>query len=202
MGRLKNVCVPDPVRGRNAFLYLYTEDFLMNAFLILDDGSVFPGIRFGAPNEAICEMVFGTGMTGYLEMLTDASFFGQGIVMSSPVIGNYGVFTEQSESGHPWPTAMIVRDLTHVVHDERDAEDLDDYLRRHGIAGIREVDTRTLTLTLREKGTMNGMITAGPDYDLQACLAKIHAFTNINPVARVSRKHISHYPAGATGRIV
>jgi len=172
----------------------------MNAYLILDDGSVFPGIRFGAPQEAVCEMVFGTGMTGYLEMLTDASFAGQGIVMSSPVVGNYGVFTEQGESGRAWPAAMIVRDLTHVIHDERDAEDLDEYLRRQGIAGIREIDTRTLTLTLREKGTMNGMITAGPDYDLETCLQKIHAFRNVNPVARVSRKHISRYPAGAQGR--
>jgi len=172
----------------------------MNAYLILEDGSIFPGVRFGAPQEAVCEMVFGTGMTGYLEMLTDASFAGQGIVMSSPVIGNYGVFTEQGESGRAWPTAMIVRDLTQVVHDERDAEDLDDYLRRQGIAGIKEIDTRTLTLTLREKGTMNGMITVGPEYDLAACLEKIHAFRNINPVAQVSRKHVSHYPAGANGR--
>ncbi len=172
----------------------------MNAYLILDDGSVFPGIRFGAPPEVVCEMVFGTGMTGYLEMLTDASFAGQGIVMSSPIIGNYGVFTEQSESGRPWADAFIVRDLTHVVQDERDAEDLDDYLRRHGIAAIRDIDTRTLTLTLREKGTMSGMITAGPDYDLAACLEKIHAYRNVNPVARVSRRHVSFYPAGANGR--
>ena len=172
----------------------------MNAYLILDDGSVFPGIRFGAPHESVCEMVFSTGMTGYLEMLTDASFCGQGIVMSSPVIGNYGVFTEQGESARAWPAAMIVRDLTRVAQDARDAEDLDDYLKRQGVAGIRDIDTRSLTLKLREKGTMNGMITAGPDYDLASCLEKIHAFRITNPVATVSRKQAIRYPAGANGR--
>ena len=85
-------------------------------------------------------------------MLTDASFAGQGIVMSSPIVGNYGVFTEQGESGRPWADAFIVRDLTHVVHDERDAEDLDDYLRRHGIAGIREIDTRNAHPDTARKG--------------------------------------------------
>jgi carbamoyl-phosphate synthase small subunit len=173
----------------------------MKAFLILEDGSIFPGEHFGAPREVICEMVFNTGLTGYLELLTDASYSGQGIVMSSPIIGNYGVFTEQSESNRPWADALIVRDLTHIVHDERDAEDLDEYLQRHDIPAISGIDTRTLTLTLREKGTMNGMITVGPDYDLEACLPRIHAYRNDSPVARVSRRDVKVYPAGANGRV-
>lgn len=173
----------------------------MKAYLILEDGSIFPGERFGSPRAVICEMVFNTGLTGYLELLTDASYSGQGIVMSSPIIGNYGVFTEQSESGRPWADAFIVRDLTAIVHDERDAEDLHQYLVRHDIPAISGIDTRTLTLTLREKGTMNGMITTGPAYDLADCLTRIHAHTNPCPVSRVSRRDIKVYPAGANGRV-
>ncbi len=172
----------------------------MKAYLILEDGSVFPGEHFGASREVICEMVFNTGLTGYLELLTDASYAGQGIVMASPIIGNYGVFTEQSESARPWAEAMIVRDLTKVIHDERDAEDLNDYLTRYGIPAIRGIDTRTLTLRLREHGTMNGMITVGPDYDLAEVLPRIKAYVNASPVARVSRKQIKVYPSGAQGR--
>lgn len=172
----------------------------MRAFLILADGSVFPGEHFGARCEVICEMVFNTGLTGYLELLTDASYAGQGIVMSSPIIGNYGVFTEQSESNRPWAEAMIVRDLTKVLNDERDAEDLDQYLTRYGIPAISGIDTRALTLRLREHGTMNGMITAGPDYDLDECLPRIRAYVNASPVARVSRRQPKVYPAGSAGR--
>ena len=173
----------------------------MKAFLILEDGSVFAGERFGAPREAICEMVFNTGLTGYLELLTDASYAGQGIVMSSPVIGNYGVFVEHGEADRPWADALIVRDLTHLVNDPRSALDLDAYLTDHDIPGLKGVDTRQLTLSLREKGTMNGMITAGPDYDLEECLSRIRAWQNIHPVARVSRKTTVVYPAGAIGRV-
>lgn len=172
----------------------------MKAFLILGDGSIFPGEHFGSPREVICEMVFNTGLTGYLELLTDASYAGQGIVMSSPIIGNYGVFTEQSESARPWADALIVRDLTQVICDERDAEDLDDYLTRYDIPAISGIDTRALTLRLREHGTMNGMITVGSDYDLDECLPRINAYVNASPVARVSRQQSKVYPAGSAGR--
>lgn len=174
---------------------------MAKAFLLLEDGSVFPGERFGAPGDVVCEMVFNTGLTGYLELLTDASYAGQGIVMSSPIIGNYGVFSEHGEAARPWAEAMIVRDLTHVVNDDRDAEDLNDYLTRFGIPAIRAVDTRAVTLRLREKGTMNGMITAGPEYDPADCMRRIKSFVNDSPVARVSRKQPEIFPAGAAGRI-
>ena len=174
---------------------------MTKAYLLLEDGSAFAGERFGAPGEVVCEMVFNTGLTGYLELLTDASYAGQGIVMSSPIIGNYGVFSEHGEAARPWAEAMIVRDLTHIVNDDRDAEDLDAYLSRFGIPGIRGIDTRAVTLRLREKGTMNGMITAGPEYDEAECLSRIKAYVNVSPVARVSRKQIEVYPAGSTGRI-
>lgn len=158
----------------------------MKAALILEDGSVFSGERFGAEEEVVCEMVFNTGLTGYLELLTDASYAGQGIVMTSPHIGNYGVFRTHSESVRAWASALIVRNLTAIINDERSAEDLDDYLKSENIPGISEVDTRTLTLKLREKGTMNGMITRDLDYDLAECLKRINEFKADRLVARVS----------------
>ena len=173
----------------------------MKAYLILEDGSIFEGVRFGSPRETVCEMVFNTGLTGYLELLTDASYAGQGIVMSSPVIGNYGVFVEQGEADRPWAEALIVRDLTHLINDPRSAQDLDEYLQEHDVPGLKGVDTRQLTLCLREKGTMNGMITAGEEYNLEECLARIRAWRNNHPVDRVSRKQTTVFPAGAIGRV-
>lgn len=173
----------------------------MNAYLILEDGTVFAGEAFGAERETICEIVFNTGLTGYLELLTDASYAGQAIVMSSPVIGNYGVFVEHGEADRPWAEALIVRDLTHLVHDPRSAEDLDEYLTRNDIPGIKGIDTRQLTLRLREHGTMNGMITTAEDYDIDKCLASIKSWRNHRPVERVSRKTKAVFPAGAIGRV-
>ncbi|MDW7658771.1 MAG: carbamoyl phosphate synthase small subunit [Bacillota bacterium] len=173
----------------------------MQAYLILEDGSIMNGRSFGAERDVICEIVFNTGLTGYLELLTDASYAGQGIVMSAPIIGNYGVFSEHGESAKPWAEAIIVRDLTRMIADERDAEDLDQYLVRNGIAGICEMDTRALTLRLRESGTMNGLITTQLPADLDACLQKIRLVRNTGPVARVSRTVRETFPAGAIGRI-
>jgi len=172
----------------------------MHAYLILEDKTVLRGEPFGARKDVICEIVFNTGLTGYLELLTDASYAGQGIVMSAPVIGNYGVFSEQGESARPWAEALIVRDLTGLIADERDAEDLDAYLIRHGIAGISAVDTRALTLRLRDFGTMNGLITTRLPDDLDACVSRIRSVRNLNPVARVSRTGSELFPAGAMGR--
>ncbi|MDN5314772.1 MAG: carbamoyl-phosphate synthase small subunit [Clostridiales bacterium] len=173
----------------------------MRAFLILEDGTVFSGEHFGANRDAVCEIVFNTGLTGYLELLTDASYAGQAIVMSSPVIGNYGVFVEHGEADRPWAEALIVRDLTHLVHDPRSAEDLDDYLTRHDIPGLKGVDTRQLTLRLREHGTMNGKITTNENFDKEEVIAEIRAWRNDHPVVRVSRKTAAVYPAGAIGRV-
>src|SRR5665647_523923 len=105
----------------------YWEDFMQKACLILSDGNVFEGIRFGAKRNAVCEVVFNTGLTGYVELLTDASYAGQAITMASPIVGNYGVFEDTSESTRPWVEAFILRDLTTVDDDHRQAEDLEEY---------------------------------------------------------------------------
>ncbi len=174
---------------------------MKNACLVLDDGSIFPGIRFGADRETVCEVVFSTGLTGYVELLTDASFCGQAVTMAHPVVGNYGVFEDVSESDRLWVGALIVRDLTQVENDERGAEDLDAYLKRNDVPGLRGIDTRALTLKLREEGTRIGCITDGTPETLNIpeIFEKIRAYCASNLVEQVSPKDKSFYPAWKSG---
>ena len=136
----------------------------MDAFLILEDGQVFKGKSFGARKEVICEVVFNTSMTGYLEVLTDPSYQGQGVVMTYPLIGNYGVCLEDAESVKPWHP------------------------------GIQGVDTRAITKILREEGCMGGMITTNPDYDLDEILPKLKGYQVKDAVKTVSRTEKEHFP--------
>lgn len=179
----------------------YWEDSMQKACLILGDGSVFEGFRFGADRDAVCEVVFNTGVTGYLELLTDASYAGQAITMASPIIGNYGIFEDTSESTRPWVEAFIVRDLTVVEGDQRQAEDLDRYLKRNDIPGIRGIDTRALTLLIREHGTMLGLLTGGArqDVDMKAALSKIASYDGTKLVPMVSRSEKTVFPAWNKG---
>lgn len=171
----------------------------MKAYLILEDGQIFEGERIGSDRNVICEMVFNTGVTGYVELLTDPSYAGQGVVMSSPIIGNYGVFEEDGESARPWLEAFILRYLTPLQNDPRNAMDLNQYLRKYDIPGIVGVDTRLLTLTIREKGTMKGMLTSEEPLDLQACLAEIHQFECPSKVPEVSIPAQKLYVPGDLG---
>ena len=169
--------------------------------MVLDDGSIYPGIRFGADREMVCEVVFSTGLTGYVELLTDASFCGQAVTMAHPVVGNYGVFEDVSEADRLWVGALIVRDLTHIENDERGAEDLDEYLKRNDVPGIRGIDTRALTLKLREEGTRVGCIADGtPDtLNVPEIFEKIRAYNARNLVEQVSPKEKQFYPAWKHG---
>ena len=130
----------------------------MKAFLILEDGNVFTGTSIGSTREVISEIVFNTSMTGYLEVLTDPSYAGQAVVMTYPLIGNYGI-TPDMESGRPWPDGYIVRELSRMPSNFREEGTIQDFLTKYDITGIAGIDTRALTKILREKGTMNGMIT-------------------------------------------
>ena len=167
----------------------------MKATLILENGSVFQGQSIGAPEERVCEMVFNTSMVGYQEILTDPSYAGQGIVMSYPLIGNYGVNHEDNESSRPWAEAFVVRHLSRRGSNFRCEGDLDDYLKTNGITGIQGVDTRALTRILRSQGTMNGMITCAEDFSMEEALEKIRAYRVRGTVERVSRKEVQVYPA-------
>lgn len=131
----------------------------MKAFLILEDGTIFCGSSIGSDREVISEIVFNTSMTGYLEVLTDPSYAGQAVVMTYPLIGNYGICREDMESDKPWPDGFIVRELSRIPSNFRSGDTIQHFLKEYDIPGISGIDTRALTKILREKGTMNGMIT-------------------------------------------
>ena len=167
----------------------------MKATLILANGSVFRGQSIGAAADCVCEMVFNTSMTGYQEILTDPSYAGQGIVMSYPLIGNYGVNHEDKESQRPWASAFIVRHLAPRGSNFRCEGDLDSYLKKYGITGIQGVDTRALTRILRSKGTMNGMITCAEHFHVEDYLERIRAYRVAGTVEKVTRSTPQVYPS-------
>ena len=113
----------------------------MKAFLILEDGTVFTGTSIGSTREIISEIVFNTSMTGYLEVLTDPSYAGQAVVMTYPLIGNYGI-TPDMESARPWPDGYIVRELSRMPSNFRCQGSIQDFLTKHDIPGIAGIDTR------------------------------------------------------------
>jgi carbamoyl-phosphate synthase small subunit len=133
------------------------------AYLILENGTVFEGKSFGAEGEAVGEIVFTTAMTGYLETLTDPSYYGQIVVQTFPLIGNYGVIPSDFESGCPHVKAYIVRQWCQEPSNFRCEGDLDIFLRKNGIVGLYGIDTRHLTRIVREHGVMNGKIVASYD---------------------------------------
>lgn len=145
----------------------------MKAFLILEDGHVFTGTSIGTSKEVISEIVFNTSMAGYLEVLTDPSYAGQSVMMTYPLIGNYGICYEDMESTKPWLTGFIVRELSRMPSNFRSEDTIQNFLEKNDIPGIAGVDTRALTKILREKGTMNGMITTNEEYQLDEVVAKL-----------------------------
>lgn len=158
----------------------------MKSFLILEDGTVFAGSHIGAQKEIISEIVFNTSMAGYLEVLTDPSYAGQAVCMTYPLIGNYGVCLEDMESKRPWPDGLIVRELSRIPSNFRSDISIQQFLEENGVPGIAGIDTRALTRILREKGTMNGMITTDENYHLEQILPKLKAYTTGKVVERVS----------------
>ncbi len=137
--------------------------------LALEDGSVFHGQAFGATGRGIAqaaEVVFNTAMTGYQEALTDPSYWGQILVMTSPLIGNTGVNEEDVESVKVQVSGFVVRELSRVVSNFRATTDLSTYLARNGVLGLTGVDTRALTRRLRVRGVMRGVVTDIPHADL------------------------------------
>lgn len=160
----------------------------MKAFLILEDGTVFTGQSIGAQREVISEIVFNTSMTGYLEVLTDPSYAGQAVVMTYPLIGNYGICYEDMESDRPWPDAFIVRELSRIPSNFRSEDTIQNFLLKYNIPGISGIDTRALTKILREKGTMNGCITTDEHYQIDEIIPKLKAYTTGKVVEKVTCK--------------
>ncbi|MDR0964290.1 MAG: carbamoyl phosphate synthase small subunit [Clostridium sp.] len=158
----------------------------MKAFLILEDQTVFTGVHIGALREIISEIVFNTSMAGYLEVLTDPSYAGQAVCMTYPLIGNYGICKDDMESIRPWPDGFLVREISRVSSNFRSDAELSQFLTEHGIPGIAGIDTRRLTKILREKGTMNGMITTNADYNMEEVIPLLKAYRYDRVVEKVS----------------
>ena len=131
----------------------------MKGYLVLENGSVFSGEKIGYDKEAICEIVFNTSMTGYLEIFTDPSYAGQGVVMTYPLIGNYGLTKEDAESKRPWVEAVIVHEIAEIESNFRSKMHILKFLEENEIPGLQGVNTRSLTKMLRQAGTMKGKIT-------------------------------------------
>ena len=159
------------------------------AKLALEDGTVVSGPAFGAcPAERAGELVFNTSMSGYQEVLTDPSYKGQIVLMTYPLIGNYGVTAEDEESTGPQVEGFVVRELSSIASNFRAAKDgnLDGYLREHGIPGIQGVDTRALTRRIRSGGAMRAVISSA-DLDDKSLVAKAQASPRLDDIDLVGQ---------------
>lgn len=165
----------------------------MQAILVLEDGTIFKGSSFGSKGEVIGEIVFNTGMTGYQEILTDPSYCGQIVTMTYPLIGNYGVNIDDFESEKAQVKGFIVRELCKQPSNWRSSKTLEEYLLEHNIIGIEGIDTRALTRILRDKGTMNGIITTDPLFNIEDKIEEIKKFKIINPVNEVTCNKTKKY---------
>ncbi len=156
--------------------------------LALEDGSTFIGRSVGADGEWVGEVVFNTSMTGYQEVITDPSYWGQMVVFTCPHIGNVGINHEDTESPQPWVRAVLARQICEIPSNWRALQSLPDYLREHGIPALDGLDTRRITLTLRERGTMRGAIST-TDLDperLVAAARQAPDMSSLRPVAQVT----------------
>lgn len=158
----------------------------MKAFLILEDGSVFEGKHIGVEKDVISEIVFNTSMAGYTEVFTDPSYAGQAVCMTYPLIGNYGVCLEDMESERIWVDAVIVRELAKVPSNFRCDISIQEFLEKYEIPGIEGIDTRALVRLLREKGTMNGLITTNEALRYEDVKEKLKAYTTGDVVSKVT----------------
>jgi carbamoyl-phosphate synthase small subunit len=161
----------------------------MKAILALEDGSVFHGTGFGAHASASGEVCFNTSMTGYQEILTDPSYKGQIVTMTYPLIGNYGVNSQDVESWRPHASGFVIRELSPVVSNWRADFSLEKYLEDNGIPGIQGVDTRALTKKLRVRGALNGFISTEEISEAEAVQrAKDFVFVGVDYVKEVTHK--------------
>lgn len=163
---------------------------MKKGYLILQDGQVFEGVRFGAEADTVGELVFTTGMCGYVETLTDPSYAGQIVMQTYPLIGNYGIIREDFE-GACCVKGYVVREYCDTPSNFRTDCDLDTYLKEQGVPGLCGVDTRELTRIIREHGVMNAAIRD----EIPADLTPIKTYAITGVVEAVSRKEPEHYPA-------
>jgi carbamoyl-phosphate synthase small subunit len=149
------------------------------AILALEDGSIFNGVAIGAMGTSVGEVVFNTAMSGYQEILTDPSYARQIVTLTYPHIGNTGTNAEDEESGAIWAAGLVIRDLPLLASNYRNEQGLSEYLQRHNIVAIAEIDTRRLTRILRDKGALNGCLMAGESVDAALALENARAFAGL-----------------------
>ena len=150
-----------------------------NRKLVLSDGTVFPGNGFGTIKEAVAEVIFYTGMTGYEKVLTDGAYAGQAVVMTYPMIGNYGISNDDYQSTRGGAAALIVKEYCEAPSNWRMSKSLDTFLKERDVVGLCDVDTRALTIKIRSNGTMKGII-------VDASVSDEDAVAKLNTVATIT----------------
>ncbi len=163
---------------------------MKRAYIVLSSGEIFEGWRFGAETDSIGELVFTTGMCGYIETLTDPSYYGQIVMQTFPLIGNYGIIEDDFE-GKCAVRGYVVREWCDAPSNFRSEYDLDAFLKEQGVPGVYGVDTREITRIIREHGVMNAIICDAPP----ASLDEVVAYAVTDAVRSVSRKETDVYPA-------
>lgn len=153
---------------------------MSEAFLVLDDGTIFEGESWGSSGETFGEIVFATGMTGYQETLSDPSYFNQIVVMTAPHIGNTGMNNEDMESRKIWVSGFVVRDPSPISSNWRAQSNLEDDLSAQNIVGISGVDTRAITLHIRERGAMRAGIFSGEQYSREEMVTKVRGIQSMS----------------------
>ena len=163
-----------------------------NAFLALDDGAIFHGVAFGAKKDALGEVVFNTGMSGYQEILTDPSYAGQFVTLTTAEVGNYGVNAADTESRGLFLSGLVIGDLT-APSNWRSEKSLDEYLAENGVSGIYGVDTRALTLHIREHGNRKAFLCASASLREEEAVEKAREWPGLDGqdyAARVTRANV------------
>lgn len=166
-------------------------------YITLQNGRQFSGYRFGADGDVVGELVFTTGMTGYIETLTDPSYFGQIVVQTFPLIGNYGVIPKDAESKKIWVNAYIVREKCDAPSNFRCELTLDEYLKKNGVIGVYGIDTRELAKSVREAGVMNAVISSKP----QEYLNEVYAYRIRDAVKRVTCEELEYFNRGGQYKV-
>ena len=172
----------------------------MVGYLVLENGEVFEGERIGVTMDTACEVVFNTGMAGYIETFTDPSYAGQGIVMTYPLIGNYGVIPEDTESDRIWVKAVFIHELADFESNFRTKYNLDKFLRDYKIPGLTNINTRKLTKILRDAGTMKGYVTSSIN-NIDEIMERIKAYEVGKVVDEVTSKQIRVYGKGKSKKV-
>ena len=172
----------------------------MVGYLVLENGEIFEGERIGVTKDIVCEVVFNTSMVGYIETFTDPSYLGQGIVMTYPFIGNYGVMPEDYESDKIYAKAIFVHEVADFESNFRSKSNLEKFLRDYKIPGLSGINTRKLTRMLRDAGTMKGYLTSNID-NIDDIMQKIKEYKIENPVEYVTCRQAKTYGKGKSKKV-